>query len=405
MLTVNDVIELRRELHRNPERSGLEANTADRIVRFFRRLRPDSVIQGLGGHGAAFVFSGPEPGPTILLRCELDALPIEETNTFAYKSAINGTSHKCGHDGHMAILAAVGLQLSRQRPVHGRVVLLYQPAEENGQGAAAVIEDAAFEAIKPDRVFALHNLPGFPLGDIMVRTGTFSCASRGMIVRLHGTTAHAAQPETGISPAAAMCRIIGELNRVAQLFQDSGELAFATVVGARLGEKAFGTAPGYAEVMATLRSETDKTMDRIVRHVETVAARTASAENLRFDIAYEDVFTATVNAAPAVDLIKQAAGERGIIEVDGPFRWSEDFGRFTARFPGALFALGSGKSVPDLHNPDYDFPDDLIESGADIFLRIIRAYLGSCEEEKGGHHEKDLQRAHLDDRGQCPERS
>ncbi|MCZ6762346.1 MAG: M20/M25/M40 family metallo-hydrolase, partial [Gammaproteobacteria bacterium] len=130
-------VNLRREIHRNPERSGCETGTAQRLLRFFEPLRPDRVIEGLGGTGIAFVFSGTQAGPTILLRSELDALPIHEVNEFDHRSLHDGTSHKCGHDGHMAILAAVGEKLSKKRPARGRVVLLYQPAEETGQGAAA----------------------------------------------------------------------------------------------------------------------------------------------------------------------------------------------------------------------------------------------------------------------------
>lgn len=376
MFSLNAIVRFRRLLHQNPEISGLESATAKRVVRFFEGLQPDGILDNLGGNGVAFIFEGQAAGPTLLLRCELDALPIQETNTFDHRSVETGKAHKCGHDGHMAIIAAVGSVLARHRPARGRVVLLYQPAEETGAGAAAVIRDPKFDAIKPDMVFALHNLPGFPLGDIIVRQGTFSCASRGMIIQLHGTTAHAAQPETGKSPAQAMCRLITAFDAVAERFRSGSELAFATVVGARLGEKAFGTSPGYAQVMATLRSETDDTMNRIIAHMERTVSRTTAAFRLSYDIAYEDVFRATVNAGPAVDIIERANAGKSIIVADKPFRWSEDFGRFTAAAPGALFGLGAGENTPDLHNPDYDFPDALIEAGADSFLRIVRQCLG-----------------------------
>ncbi|MBE9080318.1 amidohydrolase [Romeria aff. gracilis LEGE 07310] len=243
LLPTDSAAQLRRRLHRQPELSGAEFQTAQQILHFFADLKPDETLTELGGTGVAFVFSGAEPGPTVLLRCELDALPIQEENTFAHRSTAAGCAHKCGHDGHMAILAAVGIQLAAQRPLRGRVVLLYQPAEETGQGAAAVIADEKFSQIRPDYVFALHNLPGQPLGQVVVRSGTFSCASRGVTITLLGKTAHAAQPETGISPAAAMCQLIDELSQLPTRLGFGDELAFATVVGARLGEKAFGTSP------------------------------------------------------------------------------------------------------------------------------------------------------------------
>lgn len=364
-------VNLRREIHRQPERSGCETGTAERLLRFFEPLRPDQVIEGLGGTGIAFVFSGSKAGPTILLRSELDALPIQEVNEFEHRSLIDGTSHKCGHDGHMAILAAVGEKLSRERPACGTVVLLYQPAEETGEGAAAVIADEKFARIKPDFCFALHNLPGFPLGEIIVRNGTFSCASRGMAIRLIGKTAHAAQPETGVSPAKAMCLLIAELSELPSAMDFGDELAFATVVGSRLGEQAFGTAPGDAEIWVTLRSETDKTMVRIVRYAENRTRQLAADYGLEFEISYQDIFAATVNAERAVDVIYRAAGDGLLSVAEQPFRWSEDFGCFATVARCAMFGLGAGKAVAELHNPDYDFPDDLISLGADIFLGIL----------------------------------
>ena len=205
-------IKFRREIHQFPELSGLEAETAKRVLQFFQPLNPDLTITNLGGHGLAFVF-GQSVGPTVLLRCELDALPIKEENEFSYRSESPFISHKCGHDGHMAILSAVGMRLSKQRPTKGRVVLLFQPAEEVGSGSSAVISDPQFQTIKPDFAFALHNLPGFPFGQIVLRHGVFACASRGMSISLKGKTAHAAQPDTGISPAPAMCQVISELEK------------------------------------------------------------------------------------------------------------------------------------------------------------------------------------------------
>jgi len=373
----NKVIQLRHDLHRHPELSSSEAATSQRIARFFEPLHPDETWTGLGGHGLAFGFGNAQTGPTVMLRCELDALPITEIHQTAHRSLTEGISHQCGHDGHMAIIAAVGESLSRQRPTKGRVVLLYQPAEETGAGAAAVLADPRLAQIRPDFVFALHNLPGFPMGQLLVRTGTFSCASRGMEIRLTGRTAHAAQPETGISPAVAMCRIIDEFHKLPPGLEVGTELAFVTVVGAQLGKKAFGTAPGDAAVLATLRSETDITMDRMVRRSEEMVRSIASAEHLDHTVSYEDVYPSTQNSQAAVDTIRKAAGTATVQVVDAPFRWSEDFGRFTAVAEGALFGLGAGEKTIDLHSPDYDFPDELIESGSNIFQRIVRECLGS----------------------------
>jgi len=363
------VANLRHAIHQNPELAGQEAGTARRVLEYFSRLKPDLTVQRLGGHGLAFVF-GEVPGPTVLLRCELDALPIQEPNPISYRSIRNGIAHKCGHDGHMAILAAVGTILSENRPRNGRVVLLFQPAEENGAGAAAVLQDPRFAEMVPDVVFALHNLPGFPLGQIIVRSGTFACASRGMTIKLRGKTAHAAQPETGRSPAPAACQIMQGVSNLGADRDEGNETNFATVIGATIGEKTFGTAPGHAEVWVTLRSETDATMTRLVGSVNELVRGIAKEQCLDFDIEYEDIFNATVNSASAVDLVFQAAGDLSVVVPHGPFRWAEDFGRFTAVADGALIGIGAG-DIPDLHDPQYDFPDELIPIAAGFLERII----------------------------------
>ncbi len=369
------IVQLRRALHQRPELSGREVDTAGEIAGFFRTLAPDELIEGLGGHGVAIVFRGAQPGPTVLLRCELDALPIHEDSDLTHRSQNAGVSHKCGHDGHMAALAAVGEQLAAHRPARGRVVLLYQPAEENGRGAAAVIDDPRFDSLRPDFAFAFHNLPGFPLGQVVVRPGVFSCASRGISLEFTGATAHAAQPETGRSPALAVARVIQELVDLPADLIPSAEMAFATVVGARLGEKAFGTAPGHAWIWATLRSETDATMDRLMRHAERVAAEAAASAGLHLDIQYEDIFPATVNAERAVQVVSASTGSVHVPEA--AFRWSEDFGHITALCEGALFGLGAGADAPDLHHPDYEFPDALIPVAKEVLLSITARCLAS----------------------------
>jgi len=364
-------IRLRHELHRYPELSGKEQGTARRLVQFFSAFQPDSIIEQLGGNGVAVVFRGKEPGPTILLRAEMDGLPITETIQTTYCSSQTGVAHKCGHDGHMAILAAVGCHLAAKRPHGGTVVLLFQPAEESGMGANAVLRDAKFAAIRPHSVFALHNIPGLPLGELILRKGTFACASRGMVVGLHGLSAHAAQPDTGRSPALAVSEIVQQLTRLPQGIAPAGENAFVTVVGVTLGEKAFGIAPGRAEIWATLRSEHDATMAKMIRYSEQVVQASALAGKLDFSIGYEDIFSATVNSSTAVDLVRQAHGDNPLQIAEQPFRWSEDFGQFTARFPGALFGMGAGTKVADLHQPEYDFPDMLIPEAARLFMRLI----------------------------------
>lgn len=368
--------ELRRELHSHPELSGREAATAGRLQAFFAALEPDLEIAGIGGHGVAFAFGPAESGPTVMLRAELDALPIAESSARPHRSRIEGVSHKCGHDGHMAILAEAATRLAARRPARGRVVFLFQPAEETGAGAKAVVEDPAFGRIRPDFAFGLHNVPGFPTGRPILRDGTFSCASRGLRVQLEGRPAHAAQPETGASPAAALATLIERFGRLPPEVAEEGELCFATVVGANTGGGNFGVAPGRAEFFATLRSETDATMQRVVAYAEASVHEVARRDGLHSTLGYEDVFDATVNTPRGMALVREAFADLEVVEAQEPFRWSEDFGRFTQLGEGAFFGLGAGEGIPDLHNRDYDFPDELIDTGADLFLRIVARALG-----------------------------
>lgn len=366
------VIELRRELHRSPELSGFEEQTAARMVRFFEPLRPDQLLRGLGGHGVAFVFESGTVGPSVLLRCELDAVPVVETLEEDHRSTQPGVAHACGHDGHMAILASVGIELSKMRPERGRVVLLFQPAEETGKGARSVLEDSRFDRLRPNFAFALHNLPGFPMGEVILRTGTLNCASRGMSIELRGTSAHAAQPQTGKAPTRGMCRIIEALENLSSTQDASSESTFATVVGAHLGEKAFGTAPGLAQVWATLRCETDDAMEYLAKHVETKVAGIANAEGLGFSMSREDEFAATINSENAIAIAREAARGLPVRMLDRPFPWSEDFGRFTSLCEGALIGLGAGVHAPALHDPGYDFPEELLTVGSSLLLKMAR---------------------------------
>ena len=214
MLTNLDLLELtefRRELHRYPELSGEEVETARTIAAALEPMSPTRILTGLGGHGVAAVFDTGVDGPTVLFRAELDALPIQERNDIAWSSQRPGKSHVCGHDGHMTMLLALGRMISRQPVARGRVVLMFQPAEEDGSGAKAVVADPAYQDIQADWAFAIHIEPGRPFGYVSTCAGLINCASMGLKIKLTGKTAHAADPEDGISPAQAVAQLIPAL--------------------------------------------------------------------------------------------------------------------------------------------------------------------------------------------------
>lgn len=381
MLTNRDIAELtdwRRELHRFPEVSRDEAGTAARVVAALGALGPDQVLTGLGGHGVAAVFTGRDPGPIVLFRAELDALPIEELSDAPHRSTIPGKGHLCGHEGHMTLLMGLGRLLARNRPARGRVVLLFQPAEEDGSGAAAVVADPAFAAIKPDWAFAIHNLPGLPLGHGALSAGVVNCASLGLKITLTGKTAHASQPEAGTSPGLALAHLIDRFTHLAPPGPLRPGYRLITVTHARLGEPAFGIAPGAAELWITLRSTEDTAIAAL--KAEAMALATAQAQSHGLTVTFEthDHFAASVNQPEATARIASALDALSIPHDPGdlPMRASEDFGRFS--LPGtraAMLFLGAGTTHPALHNPDYDFPDALIQPGVAIFHQIARELL------------------------------
>jgi amidohydrolase len=369
--TLKTLTEFRKTLHQFPEVSGEEKETAKRVLTFFKDLNPSKVIQKLGGHGLAFIYEGKEEGPVSLYRCELDGLPIKEDNNIKHISTIPGKSHVCGHDGHMAIISGLGIHLSKNPPLKGKVVLLFQPAEETGAGAEAVLKDPKFKSVKPDYAFALHNLPTFESKQIIIKKGAFAAASVGMTVHLKGRNSHSAHPEAGNSPAEAMAKTIVALERLPDAMK---KFSLVTVIHAQLGEIAFGTTPGEASVRATLRAHENETRDLLVTYAEKLVKQIAKEYNLGVSFEYEESFAATHNDEEAWNIGNEAAKRLKLKtkHIRIPFRWSEDFGLFSEHTKTLLFGLGSGKKQPQLHEPDFDFPDSLIPVGVDMFREIIK---------------------------------
>ena len=377
-MTPADIAELtgwRRALHRQPELSGAEEQTARAFVAMVQPSGPDRVLTGLGGHGVAVVYQGREAGPSVMIRSELDALPIVETGTAPWASERPGVAHLCGHEGHLTILAGVARMLGRSRPARGRVILMAQPAEEDGSGAAAVIADPRFAEVTPDWAFALHNMPGVPLGACWLAPGPMNCASVGLKVALGGRTAHAAEPHAAVSPGPAIARLIPGLAGLGQGGDLTPDFRLVTVTHVRMGEPAFGIAPGSGEVWATLRALTDEGLTRLVTDAEAMAH--AEAQGLTVTLTHHDHFAACTNDADATARLAAAITALRIPLSPGilPMRASEDFGRFGTVAKAAMVCLGAGEAHPRLHNPDYDFPDALIGPGVAIFDRVIRDLL------------------------------
>ena len=374
---MQNLIELRHILHAHPELSGHEVLTNKILNEWVKQTMPDQVIEKIGGYGLAAIYKGAKPGKRILIRGDIDALHIPEPNELPYRSQNQGVSHKCGHDGHATILCGLAQWLGEQRPDQGEVVLLFQPAEETGQGAQAILSDPQFEQIKPDMAYGLHNLPGFEKGRIMVRDGCFAAASFGLKMTFDGHTAHASQPETGRSPSELLAVLIHALEKRREQLKEVTPLTTFVITHASLGEETFGVAPGHAEIWLTLRSFHDKYLDMMATQVIEMCQSLAKARLFDFSFTEHEAFAATNCDANCVKTIEQAAQnlELDLGHLDEPFRWSEDFGRFGSVCPIGFFGIGSGIEQPALHDAMFDFPDDILEVGMGMFWEIIRLEL------------------------------
>lgn len=371
---MNDILNLRKHLHQNPELSGFEYKTAKTIATFLKQYQPDELLENLGNGTGIIAIYHPEKEVkhTILFRCELDALPIQEINEFEHRSLNDEVSHKCGHDGHMAIMCAFAKKLASKKMQHTKILLLFQPAEENGEGAIAIFNDERFKSLNPEQVFALHNLPGYHHHDIVVKNSTFTCAVNSIIIKLHGKTSHAGEPENGDNPALAIAEIVTEFNKKIQPDAKKDKFTVLTPIFMTMGTEDYGISAGYGEVHYTFRRAANNEMKELELELEQIATNAAQKYNLRPEISWTQRFSANENDPKVVDYIRQAASDLqfNLIEREVPFQWGEDFGIFTEHYKGEMFGLGSGKNTPNLHNPDYDWPDEITATGAEIFYKI-----------------------------------
>lgn len=389
------MIKTRQALHKIAELSNQEYKTAQFVADFFATCNPTSIHQNIGNTGIIAIWESENfdsiKHKTIAFRAELDALPIPEPNDFEYKSEHQGVSHKCGHDGHMTILLGVANYLKENfdkitQKIGKRIILLFQPAEETGEGALQMLEDKKMQKLnlKIDYFFALHNIPSYEKNLIVCRENTFAAASTGIIVEFEGLTSHAAEPQNGKNPALALSELTQFLYFLSENIikeKENKDFVLVTVVDAILGETsrkslddiAFGVSPAKARICATLRSYLDEDLQLLSQKTEQKAQELAKKYDLKLKISYSEKFAATTNTQKSVELIQKSAKKLGLNyqNKEKPFSWSEDFGQFTQRFEGAMFGLGSGTNTPELHHSNYDFPDDITQTGINVFVNLI----------------------------------
>lgn len=349
------LIQLRHALHCCPEISGNELHTKALLMDFLKTHTTLEIHPCGAGFYAAHRETAPLKG-AIALRADYDALALPD----------GSAAHLCGHDGHAAALC--GAAMMTEGKTFGRnIFFLFQPAEETGGGAAGCLELLRKETVS--EIYGAHNLPGWPLGQIVTRPGTFACASRGLTLHFKGAPTHAAYPENGISPAPAVGQLLCRLPELSAPTRYAG-MTLCTVIGVSMGEKAFGAAAEAAEVWLTLRAEHDRDLEELHRHILASSQELAASHGLAFSWEVQDVFPATENdAACARKILDCCCGA----VLDTPMRWSEDFGHYLNHCPGAFFGIGAGEDHPPLHTRDYEYPDALLAPTMEAFQKLIFA--------------------------------
>ena len=370
-----NLTEIRHTLHRLAEPSGCEARTQQLLLDTLRTLQPTEIRTFANSRNFLAVFDTGHAGPTTLFRGDFDAVRVDETIDVPYASETAGVAHKCGHDGHATILLGLAEQLHLHPLETGRTLLFFQAAEETGEGAGQLLKTGVLDEYRPDHVFALHNIPGAPLGTVICKTGSFTCSVVSCDIELHGRTSHAAEPLKALSPYPAAKVITDELLALNQYDMERDDFCLLTLVEFRVGEPAYGVTAGHGVLRFTLRAKDDKLLQQTKVRLEEIVKRVAeNTPGLTTAISWKEYFAASSNAAEAVDRIRAAAHACGLPyqEKPQPFSWGEDFGLLTQQYDGALFGLGSGESQPPLHHQHFDFPDELVPIGVRLFYEIAR---------------------------------
>ncbi len=367
---------VRQHLHKHPELSGIEYQTQQFLKKQCEGLS-GLKIQELAGTGLLATLDSGKAGPCILIRADIDALPIQEINEFIHRSESDGVSHKCGHDGHAAVLLGLVRLWAEKGLDKGCIHFLFQPAEENGRGAAGVLAEKEKISPKPNKVYAFHNLPGYPLHQVVCRPGSFTAAADSIVLELQGKTSHAAEPELGLNPALAMADIIQAYEELMVPDPANPNFQLLTPVFAKMGEKSYGVSAGQASLHYTLRTWSNEVMASLKSHCESLAKQAATKHGLQLQISYTESFFSNQNDTEAVKHIQQGAEQLSLRyeERPYPFKWGEDLDRLSQTYGGAMFGIGSGEDCPALHNPDYDFPDEIIETAVKMFNAILEGEL------------------------------
>lgn len=380
MTDISDLIEplvaLRRDIHAHPELGFCEHRTAARVAAELRAVGIE-VHEGIGGTGVVGILRAGSGKRTLGLRADMDALPIDEQTNLAWASKSPGTFHGCGHDGHVAMLLGAAQYLARDPGFSGTLNFIFQPAEEGLGGARRMIEDGLFDRFACDRVYALHNWPGLPAGTISTRAGAIMGAADKFAIRIEGKGGHAAMPQDTPDAVLAAASLVQQLNTIIARDVPSSASAVLSVTEIH-GGHAHNVIPAEVRVGGTVRSFDPAVQDRIEERMRQMLRGIEASFEVRTTLDYDRYYPATINdPVAAEDALSVAATVAKAELAPEPAATSEDFSFMLQQRPGAYIWLGQGRGddPAPLHNPHYDFNDDVLETGLRLHIALARHWL------------------------------
>jgi len=382
------VAAIRRDIHAHPELCFEEKRTADVIAQALEGWGIP-VHRGLGRTGVVGIVKGSESPRAVGLRADIDALPMTEHNRFPHASRHPGKMHACGHDGHTAMLLAAAKHLAQHRHFDGTVYLIFQPAEEGGGGAREMMKDGLFERFPMEAIFGAHNWPGLGVGQFAVRSGPAFASSNEFKITIRGKGSHGAMPHLGIDPVPVACQMVQAFQTIITRNKRPIDTGVISVTMIHTGE-ATNVVPESCVLEGTVRTFTTEVLDMIERRMKTVSEATCAAFEANCDFEFSRNYPPTINhdaeTAFARAVMAEVVGTENVLEFE-PTMGAEDFSYFLQQKPGCYFVIGNGDGTHRegghgmgpcmLHNPSYDFNDDLIPLGATLWVRLAERWLAT----------------------------
>ncbi len=373
----------RHDIHRHPELAFEENRTADKVAELLQGFGLE-VHRSIGNTGVVGLLKKGSSERAIGLRADMDALKILEQNTFDYRSVHEGKMHACGHDGHTAMLLGAAQYLAEHGHFDGIVVFIFQPAEEHGDGAKAMIEDGLFERFPVDAVYAIHNFPSLATGKFAVRAGSMMAAEDNFEITINGVGCHAAMPHLGRDPIVIGSEIVTAMQTLVSRTLDPIDNAVVSFTEF-ITDGTVNVVPTRVILKGDTRSLTIAVQDHIETTMERIVSGICAAHGAQYEFSYRRNFVPTVNTAAEAEIAARVAGSlvgaENVVGDSRPVMASEDFGYMLQARPGAYLLLGNGEEGIggcSLHNPDYDFNDEILTIGADFWVALVESQLESA---------------------------